>query len=195
MPDVRKATKADVPRLGAMLGRAFYDDPVTAWSFRNDRTRLKWATRFFTMRLAALLRQDEVHTTTDLSGCAIWALPDKWKPRPLEVLRAYSLFPGVARNAMDVLRGLDRLEHAHPEKPPHYYLAVLGTEPERQGEGIGSAVLQPVLEECDRLEIGAYLESSKERNVHFYGRHGFRVTDELTMPNGPPVWLMWRDSR
>ena len=46
-----------------------------------------------------------------------------------------------------------------------------------------------------QFEIPAYLESSKERNIAFYARHGFRVTREVTLPKGPPVWLMWRDPR
>ena len=41
----------------------------------------------------------------------------------------------------------------------------------------------------------AYLESSKERNVAYYARHGFRVREELDLPRGPRVWLMWRDPR
>ena len=72
---------------------------------------------------------------------------------------------------------------------------MLGTEPSRQGEGLGSAVMQPVLEECDRLEIPAYLETGTERNVAFYTRHGFHVSDEFRLPKGPPIWLMWRDPR
>ena len=56
-------------------------------------------------------------------------------------------------------------------------------------------LMQPVLETCDRNEIPAYLESSKERNVAFYSRHGFKVTQEITLPKGPPIWLMWRDPR
>ena len=87
------------------------------------------------------------------------------------------------------------------EAPPgasrHLYLAVLGTEPAAPGPGrrVG-AVLAPGLELCDREGLPAYLESSKESNVGFYARFGFRVTEEVRMPRGgPTVWLMWRDPR
>jgi GNAT superfamily N-acetyltransferase len=60
--------------------------------------------------------------------------------------------------------------------------AVLGTDPAAQGRGLGSAVLAPVLEGCDRDGIGAYLVSSKERNIDFYARFGFRVTREVRLP-------------
>ena len=72
---------------------------------------------------------------------------------------------------------------------------MLGTEPASQGQGLGSAVLGPVLEQCDADGVGAYLESSKERNIDFYARHGFRVTDELRLLRGPRMWGMWRDPR
>jgi ribosomal protein S18 acetylase RimI-like enzyme len=87
------------------------------------------------------------------------------------------------------------LEARHPSGPPHYYLAVLGTDPAQQGRGLGSALLAPVLERCDQDGVGAFLESSKERNIDFYARHGFRVTDELRLPRGPTMWQMWRDPR
>ena len=72
---------------------------------------------------------------------------------------------------------------------------MLGTDPPAQGRGLGSAVLRPGLELCDREGLPAYLESSKESNVGFYARFGFRVTEEVRMPgDGPSVWLMWRDA-
>jgi len=89
-----------------------------------------------------------------------------------------------------------QVEAAHPPGD-HYYLAVLGTEQAAQGKGVGSSVLAPVLERCDREGYGAYLESSKETNIAFYNRHGFEVTRELPLlrGKGPSVWLMWRDPR
>jgi hypothetical protein len=40
----------------------------------------------------------------------------------------------------------------------------------------------------------AYLEASSARNRALYERHGFEVTEELSLPKGgPPIWLMWRE--
>jgi ribosomal protein S18 acetylase RimI-like enzyme len=94
-----------------------------------------------------------------------------------------------------VVTGLLRTQSLHPDEPPHWYLAILGTDPSAQGQGLGSAMMGPVLDECDHDGVGAYLESSKEQNLDFYGRHGFRVTSEKKLPRGPRLWPMWRDPR
>ena len=91
--------------------------------------------------------------------------------------------------------GWEKLERAHPRKPQHFYLAVLGTDPSAQGRGLGSAVLRGVLDQCDNDGVGAFLESSKESNIAFYARHGFRVTEEIQLLRGPTMWKMWRDPR
>jgi GNAT superfamily N-acetyltransferase len=68
--------------------------------------------------------------------------------------------------------------------------------PGEQGNGLGSRLIQPVLEICDRDGIPAYLESSKRSNIAFYARHGFRVTAELKLARrGPTMWPMWREPR
>ena len=116
----------------------------------------------------------------------MWARPGEWRDPLLDGAAAdrSSFAPAMGRrDPAGAARAARRSRGAIPSKP-HWYLAVLGTDPERQGEGIGRRVLRPVLEECDRLEMPAYLETGTERNVAFYTRHGFRVTDEVGCRTG-----------
>jgi len=190
VPTVRKATAADVPRLSEAVARAFHDDPVMTWVYPTHERRR----RFTEINLAKLhLRHDTVYTTDDVEGGALWDPPGHWKVTLPDMIRTGpAMFRVTGRNSIRGMRLMSAIERRHPREP-HYYLAVLGTDPDHQGKGIGSALMAPVLEICDREGTPAYLESSKESNVPFYRRHGFEVTERVDVPNGPSVWLMWRD--
>ena len=179
--------------LTAMLGRAFYDDPVMSWAIPDDGQRLRRVEGMFGQQLKRLVPFGEVHADDQFRAAALWAPPGEWEWPMLEGLQLV-LRAGV-RALPRLVHGFTQIERAHPHAPEHYYLAVLGTDPSAQGQGLGSAVLQPVLEMCDQDGIGAYLESSKEKNIDFYVRHGFAVTRWIDLPGGPRVWLMWRDPR
>jgi ribosomal protein S18 acetylase RimI-like enzyme len=194
---VRRATAADVPQLGRMLARAFFDDPVATWAFPPDELREAALERFQATRVRQLLADEEVWTADDHSSAALWAPPGRWKTTIRQDAALMPCFarPRLVARAPLVTVGWLRLASKHPAEPLHYYLAVLGTDPDRQGEGLGSALIQPVLEQCDRDGVGAFLESSKESNINFYARHGFRVLQEVRLLSGPPMWKMWRDPR
>jgi ribosomal protein S18 acetylase RimI-like enzyme len=196
-PDVRRVTAQDIPVLAAMLARAFWDDPVASWAWRPDHLRPKALERFQATRLRQLIGGEELWTTDDLTSAALWAPPGAGHSTLRETAMMVPCFvhPRLALRGPLVGYGWDRLERAHPHDPQHYYLAILGTEPDAQGQGLGSAVLRPVLDRCDEDQVCAYLESSKERNVAFYARHGFRVLSEIRFPRGPIMWRMWRDPR
>jgi ribosomal protein S18 acetylase RimI-like enzyme len=197
MSDVRKATMADVDGLATALASAFDDDPVFAFLF-PQKDRAKTYKAFFARELAKhYLPNDETWTTDGLPGAAIWSPPGKWRQTNWDTIKSAPAFVRIlGRRLPRALSALMQVEAAHPPGE-HYYLAVLGTEQASQGKGVGSALLAPVLERCDREGIGAYLESSKEKNLAFYARHGFEVTRELPLlkGKGPSVWLMWREPR
>ena len=195
MTDVRKATKADLPRLAASLAKAFHDDPVMLHILPKERPgQAKQLEGLMRIEASSALRHDSVWTSADGQAAAIWKPPNRWKVGGLELLRQMPRTVSILRTRLPVaLSVLNAIERKHPHDPPHWHLAVLGTEPAGQGQGKGSAVLQPVLEHCDRAGEPAYLESSKEQNVPFYERHGFRVTERLDLRDGPSLWLMWRD--
>jgi ribosomal protein S18 acetylase RimI-like enzyme len=175
------------------LARAFDDDPVSMYIFPDDRRRLGKLERFFRVQInRTFLRRGEGYTTPDLKGAAFWMTPTSGRAGLWEMLQQAPLLPIVGSRLVPTMSLLTLLESHHP-KQPHYYLGTIGTDPDCQGRGIGSAMLQPVLDRCDADGIPAYLESSKERNLAFYRRHGFEVSGELSVADGPRLWLMWRE--
>jgi ribosomal protein S18 acetylase RimI-like enzyme len=194
-PAIRRARPADVPALAAVLARAFLDDPVASWAWRAESLRLGALEHFQATRLRQLILTDEVWTTEDLACAALWAPPGHWHStfRETAALLPSFLHPRLLWRMPLVGLGWEKLERAHPRKPPHFYLAVLGTDPVAQGRGLGSALMRGVLDQCDEDGIGAYLESSKESNIDFYARHGFRVLEPIELVRGPMMWKMWRD--
>ncbi len=195
-PEARQAGNRDAEALGAMFARAFDDDPIWAWLCRSRMRRFtRLAAPFFATEARQYLRKSSAWTVPGCAAGALWAPPGTWRTNVGDLARwapsAARLF-GVRLPVS--LQALDAVDKLHPREP-HWYLALLGTDPDRQGSGLGSAVLAPVLRRCDDEGIPAYLESSKEANVGFYERHGFAVTEVMHMGNGsgPPMWLMWRE--
>ncbi|MBI2766939.1 MAG: GNAT family N-acetyltransferase [Chloroflexi bacterium] len=195
---VRKLTRADVPHATAVMARAFDDDPVVNWFCAQDKRRAARIYNFMEIALTKLtLPYGFAYTSENIEGGAYWTPPGKWK---MGMLQQLMLIPAMAKSASyrripAIMGGMNAIEKKHPQAP-HYYLLAVGVEPESQGRNIGTQLMAPVLEICDRDRVPAYLESSKERNVSLYERNGFRVTEEMVIPNGgPKVWLMWRDPK
>jgi ribosomal protein S18 acetylase RimI-like enzyme len=198
---VRKATVADVKPISQALARAFHDDPVLTWLFPDERTAPTKMPKFFAVDLSKFwLGLGEVYTADassgdSVAGGALWGPPGHWQMGMGTIIRnGPTMIRLLGGRLFKGLQFLSMVEKAHP-KEPHFYLAILGTQPADQGKGLGSAMMAPVLERCDSERTPAYLESSKESNIPFYRRHGFEVTQELAFPGGPTVWGMWRDPR
>jgi ribosomal protein S18 acetylase RimI-like enzyme len=192
---VRPVREDDAEQLAAMLARAFHDDPVTSWVYAREQRRAHWSERFFGWQVQRLHDQELSWTTEDRAGAALWALPGRWREDVRDTLTLLRLtLPGVLPRLPRVLSGLGQVEARHPAER-HFYLAVLGVDPGRQGEGVGSRLIRPGLDLCDEERLPAYLETGRERNLAFYGRHGFEVVDRLELPKGPPVWFLWREPR
>lgn len=181
--------------MAAALASAFADDPAWSWVLpfadREQRQQL-----YFETELHHLVpSRREVWVSEDGDAAAIWAAPGQWRVPIWTVLReSPSMMRVFGRCLPRALRYLLRVEHKHPRRPEHWYLHYLGTEPALQGRGLGSALLRPMLALCDRDGLGAYLESSSERNRALYERHGFSVVETFDMPGGgPSIRRMWRD--
>jgi ribosomal protein S18 acetylase RimI-like enzyme len=192
--DARRVEPGDVGPLAEVLARAFYADPVGQWLFPESRARVPGLTRLFESELKHVTLPHGVSLTdSGATGAALWLPPGHWKVPPLTLTRLLPRFMALfGRRLSLVLRGLFEVEKQHPDRDDHFYLPFIGVDPDHQGRGIGSTLLMPVLQTCDRDRIGAYLEATNEDNLRLYERHGFSVVGEIVLPKGPPVWPMWR---
>lgn len=194
-PPVRRAERGDIPRLSDTLARAFYTDPVMDWVMRTGDARLDALRDMFRFGLEAEIRYGEATTTEDLMSCALWVPPEQLdEPHdPLDALLEVPRlihYSGLSR----FMRMRSFLDACHDKRPktPHFYLDTIGVHPDRQGQGYASTLLTHTLTKLDDKGIPAYLESSNPRNNPLYQRHGFQITDEIHLKNGPTLWRMWR---
>jgi GNAT superfamily N-acetyltransferase len=195
-PDqIHETVASDCGQLARSLADAFLDDPVARWAAPPHRLRWNCLRRFFGVYLAIRQPMGLVWNDSELAGAAIWSPPGRGVTTTIEALRFVSAHahPRLWPRGPLVGYGLLSVERRHPSTPDHLYLATLGVKPPEQGRGLGSLLLGPGLELCDRDALPAYLEASKESNIAFYARHGFRVTGQIKLPRGPTMYAMWRE--
>jgi ribosomal protein S18 acetylase RimI-like enzyme len=192
--EVERATAADVPRLAEVLGRAFADDPLNRHLVPDDARRAKVLPGSFAGQLRhVFLPRGTVLTTPDRAGAALWLGPGAQR---LSLGQQLRLMPGMIRlvglwRMAAAMRSLAELDRRVPAEP-HWHLSVLGVARERRGRGIGSALLAPVLERCDRELVPAYLETANRANLPLYERHGFSVREQVELRDGLRLWTMLR---
>jgi len=198
--DVRPAVRADIAGLSGVLGRAFFDDPVMTWLLPDAQARRRKLHKLF----AALTRHHHLaHEAVEVASvgptigaAALWDPPGKWQHTTAEELRAAPsmllTFGTAVRRGIHVTELMKRV---HPQEP-HWYLAVIGSDPQVRGTGLGYTLMQSRLDRCDAEFAPAYLESSNPDNIGYYQRFGFEVTGQIELPDGGPVlYPMWRNPR
>ncbi len=178
---VRAAVRGDAPAIGAMLARAFATDPVTSWATPDESRRERTLRNLYT----AIVRHEGIPFLAEDDpadgplGAAVWVSPGwraaNWHSVPFALSAGRALGRDIPR--MTVMgRAVAR---ARP-RTPHWYLQLLGVDPTRQGQGVGSALVRDRLAAIDEERLPAYLETTAE-NLAFYGRLGFGVTGEIVI--------------
>ncbi len=192
MVTIRDAVSDDRAAVAAMLGRAFADDPAMSYIFPDPLTRAERLPRLF-----ALLFDSDAVGMRLVSGAAevvtFWRPPGEAEVPITAMLR--QAIPLLATLGTALPRAL-RLAHAieaHFPSEPFWYLHIAGVDPARQGRGLGGASIRAGLVRCDADGVPAYLETATGSNVALYGRLGFELIREWSVPKGGPrFWSMIR---
>ncbi len=189
--DVRRAHPGDRAGLVDTVATAFAHDP--AWTFLLGADYGRLAPRFAGALFDTRVDSGGVWVTSDLAAVAMWEELGEEKGPALdhrELWEAYRAEAGAT--AWERLCEYERAIDVARPAPPYRYLGVLATRPDRQGEGLATAVMAPVLECADREGVDCFLETSTMRNRLFYERRGFTEAVDLHIESGPRTWWLRR---
>ncbi len=194
------ADQSTVGQAAEDLADAFVTDPHVSWFVRGDRHCDAARLKFFQFILSGVALPDgEVRRPQAGGAAAVWIPSETLGDQPfieeIKLLPRLLSVTGFARfGRLAALRSA--MDKHHPMDRPHSYLWFIGVAPQAQGLGIGSRLLKAGLDQLDAQGRPAFLETSTERNVALYRRHGFEIiADYKPSPTGPQTYGMWRNAR
>jgi predicted N-acetyltransferase YhbS len=191
---IRDIAPLDVTEITRVLAAAMGDGPVARWLAPDPALRREYAPAYFEIFAEHAARYGEVYgsvnpDTGDLTGVALWFPLTQLIPPPADYdVRLKDASP----DAFDRASELDAALLAHHPIDPHHYLAFLAVHPDHQNQGIGTALLNRHHARLDAAGLPAYLEANDPRNRDLYLRHGYLGRTPILLPDGPPIWPMWR---
>ena len=193
-PQVRRARLQELDELARVLADAFADYPWTRWTVdaRDHRRRIEGLQRLTLERVGLPHGRVWVADAGTIEAVAIWM--DSRTPPPERLWADMASEQRVLEgDRHDAARAAELVVGRLRPQRPHLYLGAVGTRRRSQRRGLGAAVLEPDLAAADEEQMAAFLETSSEENLRFYGRLGFEVVDEVHIDGGPPVWAMLRE--
>ena len=189
---VTATAPSDAEQAIGVIVLAFGTDPAARWTYADPQ---QYLTHFPTIVQAfggRAFAHGTGHHVSGFAGAALW-LPPGVAPDEQALTAIVRASVPAARHA-EVFGVFEQMGRHHPHEP-HWYLPLIGVDPLHQGRGLGSALLQHALRQCDRDHVPAYLESSNPANTPLYERHGFKVLATIQVGSSPPIRPMLRPAR
>ena len=183
-----------------MLTRAFWDYPVSSYSYPDEEARKRRLPYFFQYVLRYCLKYGEIHvTSSNLEGIAAW-LPSQNFPitiwKTLRSVPLSVLFNMGQESGRQMKAYADYIDNVHKRLAPfpHRFLQVIGVDPAYQGRGYASRLLLPALARAGRDGLPCYLETLDEKDVAIYRHFGFEVIEQSRVPRTNLTnWAMLRE--
>lgn len=192
-PTIRAATASDEAAVFDVIVLAFSADPVARWTWSDPQQYLVNFSGFARAFGSGAFAHGSAYVADEnAAGAALW-LPPGVEPDEavlIELLQS-TASKQSQQHAFQVFAEMGRY---HPTEP-HWYLPLMGVDPFRQGQGLGSALMKHALVACDHDSCLAYLESTNPKNVPLYQRHGFELLGTIQVGTSPPLFPMLRKPR
>ena len=193
---ITAAASSDLEQAVDCLVAAFAEDPITGFLLQTGPDYRERITRFFSllMRARITLKMPVVvaRGTSGVHGAAMGYATARpaW---PKDLTEEWDRFERAIPGLTDRMAIYDEISAKSKPPAPHYYLGVIGVDPDMRSRGIGTQLLSSFadLSESDPLSCGVYLETAEESNLGFYERAGFSETGRGRLGSAT-LWCMYQ---
>ena len=192
--EIVRAGKADIGVLSQVIADAFFALAVCRWLIPDGATRRAAFPGFFQLYVEHAIQDGLIETTPDRAAAALWIpgtgpgeLPGSYTERLAAITGQYFT---------NFLAFDEQLETHHPAGTFHEHLAIMAVRPDRQGQGIGTALLHARHTVLEDQGVPAYLEASDDRTRRIYLDHGYAdYGTPIEFAEGVRMYPMWREPR
>jgi len=172
------------------IAHGYFDDIFFRWVVPNDTDRLKIITDYYSAYLSVEGCVSHVARTNEgeLVGATVWLPHDVDASVYEEIDKCAGIYQPNFQEVADK-------SHANePTDWPFYQLVAVVTKKEKQGLGIGRALLKQQLDHLDEIGIGTYLEASTPyHGGGVYGKFGYQFWSELmNFADGIDLYPLYR---
>lgn len=181
---MRKATAADKGLVIAILSKSFEKNKSTNHAIIQDNKKKKRLEYLIGYCFEVAYSWGDVFIGDEGDSCCLLVYPNKKKPIFSSLFLDLKLiFKSVGlRNIGKLLEKERQVRKAHPVGP-FCNLWFIGVIPTKQGKGLGGKLLKEVLAYVDKKNnLPIFLETSTDRNIAFYKKHGFSLEKIINIP-------------
>ena len=172
-----QADKSHKEKVIEILSECFEKNKTVNWIVKQDSKKQERIRDLMDYSFEACIETGEIYLTDDLTGVIIYSNSDDKLPileeayLTLQFVLKVTGIDGIGK----ALRREQYINQFHPKDQEFIYIWFIGLKKTEQGRGIGSAMLREVINISNKENLPIYHETSNEKNLNFYQKHGFEV--------------------
>lgn len=179
---MKKAAYGDKVLVKNILSKSFDKNQSVNYIAQQDELREKRIAALMDYSFEICYNYGDVYLSDDNKACALVLYPDRKKTTFKSVLEDIKLLFNCIglSNIGKAMKREAAIKKIQPNAPM-YYLWFIGVDPDSQGTGIGTQLMNEVIEDSQVQSRPIYLETSTQRNLPWYKKFGFDVYNDLDL--------------
>lgn len=177
-----KAQRSDKNLIVDILTKSFDTNQSVNYIVKQDQKRVHRVSSLMDYSFEVCYLFGDVLLSDDKKACALITYPDKKKTTLKSILLDAKLILSAVglKNIKKTLARESMINKIQP-KEPKYYLWFIGVDPQYQNKGIGSVLLNEIIEDSAHKKRPIYLETSTLKNLPWYKKFGFQIYHEFDL--------------